>query len=72
MGYRDKEGIVKICELYGLTNIKIRYRIEDRGLLYRGEATMVSFDPIGKPYHADPFDDVHDQLDHCEYQVELF
>jgi len=82
MGYRDKEGIVKICELYGLTNIKIRYRIEHSQLYkeqiqdsewHRGEATMVSFDPIGKPWsYADPFEDVYDPLDHCEYQLELF
>lgn len=67
----DKEGIVKMLETYGLRNIRIQDQVEDSGL-YKGEVTMVSFDPIGKPQsHADDFDDIFDPLDYKARQLEL-
>jgi len=59
-GYKDKEGIMKILEAYGLRNIRIEYGLDDSDN-YRGEATLVSFDAIGIPKYSG--DDIFDQLD---------
>jgi len=67
-GYNDKEGIMKILEAYELRNIRIEHRM-DASDYYRGEATLVSFDPIGIPKYSG--DDIIDQLDN-ERQLELF
>jgi len=66
----DKAGLIEILEAYGLKNLRIRDMVEDLPLYYRGRATMVSFDRIGKPngemdYGIDP-------LDWAERQLELF
>ena len=68
-GYNDKEGIMKILEAHGLRNIRIEYGMDDSDI-YRGEATLVSFDAIGIPKYSG--DDIFDQLDYCERQLELF
>jgi len=66
----DKAGLIKILEAYGLKNLRIQDWIEDLPLYYRGRATMVSFDRIGKPNGE--IDDDIDQLDYCARQLELF
>jgi len=66
----DKVGLIKILEAYGLKNLRIQDWIEDLPLYYRGRATMVSFDRIGKPNGE--IDDDIDPLDWGERQLELF
>ena len=66
----DKAGLIKILEAYGLKNLRIQDRWEDLPLYYRGRATMVSFDRIGKPNGE--IDDDIDPLDWGERQLELF
>ena len=66
----DKAGLIKILEAYGLKNLRIQDQMEDLELYYRGRATMVSFDRIGKPNGE--IDDDIDPLDWDERQLELF
>jgi len=66
----DKAGLIKILEAYELKNLRIQDRWEDLPLYYRGKATRVSFDRIGKPNGET--DDGIDPLDYGERQLELF
>lgn len=66
----DKAGLIKILEAYGLKNLRIQDWWEDLPFYYRGRATMVSFDRIGKPNGE--IDDDIDPLDWGERQLELF
>lgn len=66
-GYNDKEGIRKMLEAHGLRHIRIEHRLDDTNG-YRGEATLVSFDAIGKPEWEG--EDIFDQLD-AERQLPL-
>lgn len=47
----DKEGLIWILQSHGLRDIKVEDIVEDN-YWYKGEATMVTFDPIGKPISA--------------------
>lgn len=69
--YADKDSLIKILSAYGLKNI----RVEDQRVDcddYKGKATLVSFDPIGKPEKRfGVMNEIIDQLDN-ERQLELF
>jgi len=66
-GYNGKEGIMKILEAYGLSNIRIEHRM-DATDGYSGEATLLSFDAIGIP--KGNYEDILDVLD-SERQLPL-